>query len=86
MVTVMLRSRHCHCFEREREIKAEENLSAVEDKVGEGIDSIYLFCPRGTNGVGITWTVSVANKLTNDYILIHFLPGPLFLYTLCQCL
>lgn len=76
------------CFEREREreIEAAENLSAMEDKVGEGIGSIYLFFPSGTSGVGITWTVSVTNKLTNNYILIIFLLGPLFLYTLYQCL
>lgn len=52
MVTVMLRSRHCHCFEREREIEAMENLFAMEDKVGEGICSIYF--SLGTSGVGIT--------------------------------
>lgn len=56
MVTVLLRSRHCHCFEREGEIEAEENLSAMDDKVGEG--SIYLFFPWRTSGVGITWTIS----------------------------
>lgn len=45
MVTVLLRNRHCHCFEREGEIEAEENLSAMDDKVGEGTGSIYLFFP-----------------------------------------
>lgn len=58
MVTVLLRSRHCHCFEREGEIEAEENLSAMDDKVGEGTGSIYLFFPWRTSGVGITWTIS----------------------------
>lgn len=57
----MMRSRHCHCFEREGEIEAEEKLPAMEDKMGEGICSIYLFFSRGTSGVGITWTVPVTN-------------------------
>lgn len=70
MVTVMLRSRHCHCFEREREIEAVEDLFAMEDKLGEGICSIYF--SLGTSGVGITWTVSITNKLTNNCVLIHF--------------